>query len=155
MRKVLYICILFLTFQNVVIFGQDNLNNSLAIGASFSVVMPIGIGPGINIEYERLINENISFTIEAGIDMILFPYIEINGRWFPWSNSFFIGVGTGFWSIFPFENEISLFTISTNIGWRFNINKRIVLIPHLCTRFIFMDSIENISKIGLKIGYKF
>ena len=155
MKKVIFVFALMLVFQSGVVFGQDIPKNSLAVGFSYSLVLPIGAGPGISIEYERLINKMFSISFDVGMDMFVFPYAEIKGRWFPWSGAFFVGVSAGFWSIFPFENVFSLLAISPNIGWRIPIGNHLVLLPSFTTRLIFLDELFNMNKLSLQIGYRF
>jgi hypothetical protein len=123
---------------------------------------------GLTLEYERSLNKMFSISIDTGIDPFIRPYAEIKGRLYPWSKTFFIGLGAGiliYWEPYNDNSSFSLLSISPTIGWRINIGKqnRWVIMPSTTHRFLFDSYLPwrgiayNLfdAKINLNVGYKF
>jgi hypothetical protein len=145
-------------------FGQEFTKNTIYGGISTTpagvLVFPFLIYTiGLTVEYEYSFNNRFSASIEAGIEPHLMPYVDIKGRWYPWSKTFFLGLGVGVWSIYP-----PSLAISPTLGWKINIGKqnKWVLTPYMTYREIIIDPYQPFEvmwiykfKIGLNIGYKF
>ena len=145
----------FLCIYNVQ--GEESPKNVITFGPYYSSQMFFFLLPsGINIGYERLLNNYFSVGLNIGMNFF-WPNAEIQGRYYPsWSKTFFTGFGIGIWASFP--------VISPEIGWKMNIGEtnRWVIIPHVIGH-IFLDGfyafpynlITTVFEIGLKVGYKF
>ena len=118
------------------------------------------VPPGFNLGYERLLNNYFSVGLDIGSNGP-WPYAEIQGRYYPWSKTFFAGIGIGIWGIIPSYQSIASPIISPEIGWKINIGKtnRWVIIPrvigHIRSGFYDFPYSDSIFEIGLRIGYKF
>ena len=174
------ICIVLLfIFSTASINGEELEKNVIYGGISAS---PVGIGYGIgflspqflfglNLEYERLFNEMFSLALDIGIDPVLTPYAEIKGRWYPRSNIFYLGLGTGIWGFIPlsFINNSAGYsiTLSPTIGWRINTGQNIewVVMPNITNRFLlyrnnseghyFAGAVGEWLRVNIGFGYKF
>ena len=119
-------------------------------------------GIGINAEYERMINNKHSISINIGSDPMFIPYpiynAEIKYRWYPWPYGFFIGLGTGIWG-----NENYQWSISPTIGWKLNINpkNRLAIMPSITDRILINENIATdwrpliMLNFNLSVGYNF
>ena len=162
MKKVL-LCILLILVCVLNIFGHETLKNTIYFGIGFfgSVQQYFEFFPGLNLEFERSINEMFSVSMIFGTDIIIVPYVEIMGRWHPWSGAFFAGLGLGIWALFPLVIEpIHTFLpmITPNIGWKFNEGdqNRWVVKMSIGNRIILPYGNEFLfTQINIGIGYKF
>jgi len=174
------ICIVLLfIFSTINVNGEELEKNIIYGGISAS---PVGIGFGIgflsphflfglSLEYERLFNEMFSLALDIGIDPVLTPYAEIKGRWYPRSNIFYLGLGTGIWGFIPLSlvNNSAGYsiTLSPTIGWRTNAdqNNKWVIMPNITNRFLlyrnnsdghyFAGAVGEWLRVNISFGYKF
>jgi len=154
--------------ENDASFDQKTLKNSISVGINTTSYLPVSLVPyyiGYLLEYERLLGNKFSIAFETSVNMLLFPYCEINGRFFPWSGMFFTSFGLGFgrWVWTRLQNITP--TISTEFGWKIDFGKRKkwFLMPSIAGKAMFftfyedkkivLDSIN--PEINLRIGYKF
>jgi len=120
-------------------------------------------GIGLNIEYERMLNDKHSLSIDFGTDPMVFPYpilyTEIKYRWYPMSEVFFAGLGVGIWDLTSTPSLL----ISPAIGWKFVLgNKnRWVIMPNISGRYIINQNVSSywdttrVLKISFNVGYYF
>ena len=150
---------LILTSLYLNIYGQESVRNTIYIGIStpiggmisgggdgnilyvlFSRFYPSFWGIGLNIEYERMLNNRHSLSIDFGTDPMIFPepilYTEIKYRWYPTGKIFFTGLGIGIWGID--STPPPSLSISPIIGLKFILGsrKRWVIMPCITNRFI-------------------
>ena len=153
---------------NVIYGGISTSPVGIAYGISF---WSPHILFGLNLEYERLFNEMFSLALDIGIDPLLTPYAEIKGRWYPRSNIFYLGLGTGIWGFIPlsFINDSGGYSISLSptIGWRINTgkNNKWIIMPNITSRFLlyqnnseghyFFGMVGEWLRINISFGYKF
>jgi len=83
---------------------------------------PFGILPGINMEYERLLNKNFALAVDIGLDGLILPYADLYARWYPWAGMFFANIGLGIWQR-GFGTLVFTPVISPGIGWKIDIGK--------------------------------
>ena len=166
MKKLLVLALVFTSLCSITVSGQEHRKNLIAGGFNFSDEFPFSeiiIRPGLSLEYERMLNIEFSLGLEIGTNMTLLPYAEIQGRWYPWYEKFFVGLGLGVMNIHTFSpvNHITIFpVISPEVGWKFNIRYTdwAVLVsasdriyPHAYFESLYL----NILEFGFKIGRTF
>jgi hypothetical protein len=145
-------------FRNTIYGGIST--SGIAFYYAFSSPL---LGLGLTLEYEHSLNKMFSISIDTGIDPLIRPYAEIKGRLYPWSKSFFIGLGAGIWTYWVYDDYYLSLSISPTIGWRINIGKknRWVIMPSTTHRFIISLPWRGVmynlfdSKININVGYKF
>ena len=161
MKKSIYLAFFLVSLCANNASGQESAKNTLYGGISLTSYVTY-IATGFTIEYEHSLNNMFSVSIDMGIDLL--PYAEIKGRWYPWSKTFFTGLGIGIWGFFPYPEDYLSLLISPAIGWKINIGKqnRWVLVPnitYLCLPFgsVYRDDDwwKESFKISFSIGYKF
>jgi len=164
MKKTAVIVLLFILLTSGIAFGEEAKNNLAIIGANFSGI----IFPNLSLGYERILTDNFTLYSGIGTNIILIPYAEIQGRWYPRAQSFFTGLGLGIFgfntpTIFPPPLPIAPM-VSLSIGWKNNVGKsgNWVLIPAFTARIIMdvydINSIHiehGVPELSLKIGRKF
>jgi len=172
MKKCLLGFILLFLCLNIVYAQESYTKNTIYGGISTSltgIVASLSWSPvlaaGLTIEYEHSFNDSYSVSIETGFDPMVIPYVEIKGRFYPWSNTFFVGLGTGIWRFLPspFVNEHLSMSISPTIGWRINIGEqnRWVIMPSVTSRILINNrfspwwDVYELIKININVGYKF
>jgi hypothetical protein len=146
--------------------GEKSRENVVSLGVNSSSQMQtdfflaIFIQPGISIGYERVLNKYFSIGLDVGTNL-LSPYAEIQGRYYPWSRMFFMGLGFGILVLGPGASSAFVPLISPEIGWKINIGKtdRLAIIPSTTGR-LFLDNFpgsiqDSVFEICLKLGYKF
>ena len=156
--------------RNIIFAGVSTSVEGLIMGIFFR--SPLSV-IGLNVEYERSFNDKFSIAIDAGFDAglapMIYPYVEIKGRWYPWSKTFFVGLGVGISGFIPsmygianVENEIFP-SISPTIGWRIDIGNKNkwVIMPTITNRiFIFpqmsgWDAVGERFILNFSVGYRF
>jgi len=163
MKKIIaaLFCILFVSG---LVFGEEAKNNTVIMGINFSGI-PF---PNLSVGYERSLTDNFALYSGIGTNMILIPYAEIQGRWYPRGKAFFTGLGLGIFgfntpTIFPSPLPIAPMA-SLGIGWKINIGRsdKWVLIPAFTARIVFdvydINSVHiehGVPEISVKIGRKF
>jgi hypothetical protein len=169
MRKCILLgfLLIFVCLNNT--FGQEFTKNTIYGGISTT---PVGVlwlffypvfAVGLTTEYEYSFNNRFSASIEIGIDPPLILYADIKGRWYPWSKSFFLGLGVGAWGMtYAVAPMVPFLAISPTLSWKINrgSQNKWVLTPYLTYREIFNNEyFEEMwiykFKAGLNIGYKF
>ena len=170
MKKIFFMFFLIVLYINVA-FGDETTNNSISVGTNYSFgFFPEGISympQGINLGYERLLGDKFSFGIEVGsLASFIYPYFEIQGRFYPWAGMFFTELGFGglmslLQSDVNNEDKVSMpfpFIFSLEIGWKINIGTK--------NKWFLSPSIEEIllltntnlvflTNLCLKISYNF
>ena len=147
--------------KNIIFAGISTSPVGLIIGTIFG--SPLS-AIGLNAEYERSFNNKFSIAIDAGIDPMVWPYVEIKGRWYPWSKTFFAGLGAGIWGFHPLIEENNIIpSISPTIGWRIDIGKKNnwVIMPTITNRImIFTHFTSGVTTgetllVRFSVGYRF
>lgn len=134
-------------------FGEESPKNKVYGGITFI------LRPGFNIGYERALNDKFSMALDVNTD-VLFPLaVEITARWYPASNGFFAGFGSGVWM------DIPMFFLSPGIGWKINLGtqNKWVLIPSLTGRILWQVNTDfhprtwfsPLVRANLFLGYRF
>jgi len=182
MKKLFFMFLLTLLCANIT-FGDETAKNSISGGANFFYCFFLGksgfLPPGLSIEYERMLGNKFSVGAEIGGsiggNIGILPYVEIRGRYYPWSKMFFIGVGLGicifagyqWYSIFNEDGtmegirtwETEIFpSASLEFGWKIDIGKtkKWLLLPSAAGVVVFDYFYpEFIARLNMKIGYKF
>ena len=133
------------------ISGQEIRKNTLYGGISASL-STLGLWPGLNIEYERTLNDMFSVSIRAGTDIAILPYAEVIMRLFPWQRTFFAGLGaTTMLFVFPIM-------ISPGIGWKIDVGAqdRWVIMPSITIPMLPVRVREHwFIRTNISIGYRF
>ena len=164
MKKRLTGCITaVMIFCSFTVHGQEAAKNLISFGINFSDEFPyseIIIRPGLNLGYERLLNKSFSVGLEIGTNLTVWPYGEIQGRWYYWADKLYLGFGFGticIWGWHPGYSNFLFPLLSPEIGWKINIgkaNKRAIIIS-LSDRMNFRPLYTNILELNFKIGRKF
>ena len=170
MKKIIFGIIFYFCVLSV-ISGQDDPKNMVAGGINLTsgpmfLYQPL---PGINLEYERILNKMFSIGVDIGSYMYssyMLPYIEFFGSWYPWSEMFFARLGLGVWVFLASS-------LMTEVGWKINVGKENTwsLIPSLKVRMLLPLDEENSAQsserskvslfsfllldLGFLVGYKF
>ena len=170
MKKIIFGIIFYFCVLSV-ISGQDDPKNMVACGINLTsgpmfLYQPL---PGINLEYERILNKMFSIGVDIGSYMYssyMLPYIEFFGSWYPWSEMFFARLGLGVWVFLASS-------LMTEVGWKINVGKENTwsLIPSLKVRMLLPLDEENSAQsserskvslfsfllldLGFLVGYKF
>jgi hypothetical protein len=170
MKKIWFIILLILlSLHNAI--GQESAKNTLygGIGTSLSGLFWGSWNPlfalGLNIEYEYSFNDRYSVSIDTGIDPVVSPFVEIKGRWYPWEETFFVGLGMGIWGFTPPMISLAYFlrfSISPTIGWKIDIGKQNgwVIMPKITSRLLIKNDdtlplIGELFIVNFNIGYMF
>jgi hypothetical protein len=153
-------------------FGQEFTKNTIYGGISttpygffaFLFASPLYV-MGFDIGYEYSFNNRFSASVEVGMDPFFRLYADIRGRWYPWSKSFFLGLGIGvIWDIGEITppGEFVILSISPKLGWKIKIGKQknFILMPYMTARILLYDDYASFLtfdtwKGGFNIGYTF
>ena len=178
MKKIIIVVFLIISYVNVA-FGDEAAKNSISTGTNILFAFspksdsdPVGVsygGTGFHINYERLLGEKFSIGAEIGsLFFYLLPYLEIQGRFFPWAKMFFIELDFGAMTTLMFDNGNSkdhVFTpfpyITFGFGWKIDLGKKKnwYLLPSIEEIFflqgLFGSEVIFETNLCLKIGYKF
>jgi hypothetical protein len=177
MRKHILLVFLLISFGLNNAFGQEFTKNTIYGGISttpYGIAYAFGwFSPiyaiGLDIGYEYSFNNRFSASVEVGLDPFLILYADIKGRWYPWAESFFLGLGIGAWGLSPVPAvpHSSIFlhlSISPTLGWKINTGKqkKLILMPYATFRVFlplyayygFHVSDESL-KVGFNVGYTF
>ena len=150
--------------ENKIVSEQKTARNSVSDGINLSsYYFPIPIGPGLSIEYERLLGKIFSVGLEIGTMWFYRPYFEIMGRIYPFRGMFF-GLSWGLWWPEP-KDSYYFHLISAEFGWKIDLkkNKNWHLTPSIAGR-LYGDPPDNDRKFSIemilpvlnfKFGYKF
>ncbi|MCL2139555.1 MAG: hypothetical protein FWH41_08525 [Treponema sp.] len=163
MKKQTVLALLFAAFCSFAAQGQEAQKNLVAFGINFSDEFPFYktlIRPGLSLEYERLLNGYVSIGLEIGTNMTIWPYFEMQARWYPKAQKFFAGLKFGtlcVWGSRPGRSPFLFPVFSPEIGWKFGIGKagRNAIIVSLADRMNFSTLPTNILELCIKIGKKF
>ena len=170
--SIFMLLIIFYFLVSFSIFGHETNKNVISVGVNLSDIFPPNIDifyrPGLSMEYERLFNNYFSMGLGIGSNMTLLPYGEIFGRYYPWSETFFIGIGLGLMYVWGLPVAGGVIKpklspkISSEIGWKIPIGKRkrwVIIPSFLALGFCYFDEqnshIYGMYGFCLKIGRKF
>ena len=140
--KKLFLCFMLLLLLAFNLYGQESANvvKLNTIHGGFGVLPPI---TALSIEYERSINDTFSLGADIGAAFLLWRvHAEVKGRWYPWSKTFFVGLGAGMSHIIDFYSDgFTGMSISPSVGWKINIGKKDkwVFTPNIAYRFLLYD----------------
>ena len=145
-KKIIFGFLIIFVFMRSNVFGEETRQNPHIIYVGIDLFFPPMPFPGFKIEYEYSFNDRFSVSVDIGADAMpweVVPYAEIKGLWYPWSRTFFVGLGIGGWGLKPsyFESGWAYFAISPTIGWRINIGQqnRWVIMPSITSRQLFLN----------------
>jgi len=135
--------------------------------------------PGLSIEYERMLGNKFSVNAEISGNLEKLRYLEIQGRFYPWSKMFYTGVGLGvnllggyqWFSIFNSDGTMEnirvwdpeIFpSLSVEFGWKIGIGKmkRWFFRPSVTGIFVYdhyppYSYLEFLTRLSIKTGYSF
>ena len=171
MKKQTVLALFFAAFCPFAAQGQEAQKNLISFGINFSDEFPFSqiiIRPGLSLEYERLLNGYVSVGLEIGTNMTFLPYTEIQGRWYPFAEKFYAGLGLGIMNLWAFSpvKYRNFFIIAPEIGWKFGIVKDYIgksrarkpyrykwaIIMSLADRIFVGSSDINMFELCFKIG---
>ena len=158
MRKI-YV-LLFFIFCSFNVQGQEpQRKNIIKAGANLSGYSEMAFNfPGFVLGYERLLNKNFSIGFDTGLSLYSL-FAEINSRWYPWEEYFFIGLGIGLGGLYPKDpSEYLFYMVTPSIGFNFNIGKkkRWAFIPSVTTGVLLEDWRPFfLTEFALEAGIKF
>ena len=164
--------LIFMLIGTECLFAQSGYikpkKNLIAGGINISIFSVGTIFPGLSLEYERLLNDYFTIGLDIGTNGVIFPYIEIKGRWYPLSEILFFGLGAGTVGVWggprlDSDDDDGWFKfhpiICPEFGFKIDIGKRNrwVLIPSISARIPFLHPLtsEFFLDFCIKAGYKF